>query len=538
MNKRQAFFILKKQGKISAQTYNNFRNFVTNAIRVSKKQYFIDKFSQFKNDSKRTWKLINSVISQKSKDSFFVKIDGTEDSEVPNKFNDFFVSAGKSISENLPQSNISPQSYLKGSYSESLFFTGCTADEVADVICGLRDKAGNNLYNIPISLLKIVAQVISVPLSLIFNQAISSGTYPKSLKISKVIPIYKAGERSCAGNYRPISILPDINKIFEKVIYKRLYSYISKNKIISPSQFGFQPNVSTSYALIDQLQYIVSCTDDENSVLSVFLDLKKAFDSVDHKILLDKLKFYGVRGVTLSLLESYLSDRKQFTYVNGKNSDVKPITHGLPQGSNLGPLLFLLFINDFPTSSSFFKFLLFADDSTISCSIPNQLLNSDNFHSMINFELNSVNNWLLAYRISLNVQKTKYILFSSSGKSLLHGEVRMGSAVVERVEVVKFLGILIDEKLTFKNHARNLSMKLSKSVGILHRLKFFMPVDCLKYLYAALILPYLNYGIEVWHSACKNVTEPIFILQKKPLEQFLACRITTKQSYTSNLVVI
>ena len=295
-----------------------------------------------------------------------------------------------------------------------------------------------------------------------------------------------------------------------------MLSYIEKNKILNSCQYGFRKNLSTSHALLDHFQYLYDSLDDGNFVFSIFLDFRKAFDSLDHNILFSKLQHYGFRGTVLSLIISYLSDRKQYTFVNGVSSDYKNIAHGVPQGSNLGPLLFLIFINDLPNSSSLFKFLLFADDSTLSTCIPKSAINIPQYVEIINNELDEVNKWILSNKISINTEKTKYILFSYRSTADLP-PIFIGRSKIEKSTSLKFLGVVVDEHLTFKNHVQYISIKISRSIGILNKLKFYLPIEPLKSIYSAFILPYLNYAIEISYAGYKNVTERIFILQKKSI---------------------
>jgi len=254
--------------------------------------------------------------------------------------------------------------------------------------------------------------------------------------------------------------------------------------------------------------------DNGNFVLSIFLDFRKAFDSVSHDILLGKLSHYGFRGVALNWIKSYLSERKQMTVVGDANSSMKRLTHGVPQGSILGPLFFLIFINDLPNSSSFFSYVLFADDSTLSTTFSEA--NSVATFRTINAELMNVSKWLRANKISINLNKTKCIAFSYR-KSIDIPQVCMDGSEITRTDCVKFLGLYLDQHLTFKQHINHVSEKVSKSLGILSKLRYFLPHATLKMLYQSLIHPYLSYGVEAWGSAYHNVINKVLILQKKAI---------------------
>ena len=254
--------------------------------------------------------------------------------------------------------------------------------------------------------------------------------------------------------------------------------------------------------------------DSGHLIFSIFLDFHKAFDSVDHSILLSKLEIYGIRGHALSWFESYLSNRKQFVRVNNKISNLQQITYGVPQGSILGPLLFLIFINDINHSSNLFKFILYADDSTLSTRIHENQFDQD--INKINSELNNVFRWLCANKITINVKKTKFMVFSYN-RNVMLSEIKIGNYLISEADFIKFLGVYIDNHLTFKHHISEVSLKISKSVGLLFKLNKFFPYNILKIIYSSLIHPYLIYGAEAWHGTFKNLTNKIFILQKKAI---------------------
>ena len=261
-------------------------------------------------------------------------------------------------------------------------------------------------YSIPCNLLKMIAHSISPALAILINESFVIGIFPDKLKVAKVIALHKKGAANNVSNYRPISLLSIFSKIFEKVMYKRLYTFLEINEVLHSLQFGFRIKHSTLHTLISMTETIRKTIDNGNFGCGIFIDLKKAFDTVNHSILLKRLDHYGVRGVPLQWFDSYLSDRKQYVSVNGSTSDELTITHGVPQGSVLGPLLFLFFINDFPSVSKVLTFYLFADDTNI-------YFESDDLVHMqkvVNRELRKVRKWLEANRLALNIDKLYYLL--------------------------------------------------------------------------------------------------------------------------------
>ena len=281
-----------------------------------------------------------------------------------------------------------------------------------------------NLDCIPIVIIKSISHTISPIMSNIINKSVTTGVFPNVLKMARVVPFYKGGSPTSCGNYRPISILNIFAKIVEKVVYKQLSNYFESKNILIDEQYGFRSNKSTTQALLSHITNIYDSLDNDDYIFSLYLDFSKAFDSVDHSILLRKLYHYGIMGVPHDWVRSYLSDRKQFVSVNDVQSDIRTLTHSVPQGSNLGPLLFLIFINDLPKCNDYFKCVMFADDCTLSWAVPTQYLH--NAHVDIHRNFVSVNRWLCANKIQVNIQKTKYVIYSCRGQLKLQSDVCIG----------------------------------------------------------------------------------------------------------------
>ena len=299
--------------------------------------------------------------------------------------------------------------------------------------------------------------------------------------------------------------------IFEKYLSIRLLNYFEKYGIISANQFGFQKNQSTQHALEALVEKIYDSFNNKEHNVCLFIDYSKAFDTVNHKILLSKLYQYGIRGLPHRLFESYLENREQCVKVNKSISDVAKVSIGVPQGSILGPILFLVYINDFPKISNILKCILFADDTTLSASGDDLYKLTNDF----NTELLKIESWTSANRLSINLEKTHAMLFSKLKKRVNYQQkIIFKGSVVDFVDQFKFLGVEIDQNLTFDEHINMISVKISKSIGIMNRIKNCVPEVIRKNLYFSLIYPYLLYGVLIWGGASRVHMNKMFILHQ------------------------
>ena len=329
------------------------------------------------------WNGINkSIINIKSKnyDSFnSIEINNqiqTEPVNIANSFNEYFTTiADKIVSKRKYNGNKSYRDFLANHLLENFIFADCDEDEIETIIMSFKLGKSVGPNSIPIKLLKYLGKSTCKPIKEIFNLSLRSGIHPDILKIAKTVPIYKKGSRLLVSNYRPISLLSNLNKILEKLVHKRTYSFMEEKKILYTKQFGFRKGHSTNHALIDITETIRKALDDGKFAGGVFVDLQKAFDTVNHDILIDKLSYYGIHGRTQDWFRTYLKNRTQFVSIVGHSSKTERICHGVPQGSVLGPLLFLIYINDLFSSIKYSTVFHFADDTN--------LLNiSDNFKQL------------------------------------------------------------------------------------------------------------------------------------------------------------
>ena len=264
-------------------------------------------------------------------------------------------------------------------------------------------------------------------------------------------------------------------------------------------------------AIIQLVDKINTAVEKNESTIGIFLDLSKAFDIIDHNILLHKLEHYGFRGIVLEWFKNYLNGREQFVFYNSCESQLKDIICGVPQGSILGPLLFILYVNDVTNTSNVLDFIMFADDTTI-------LYSHENIESKINLinkELEEVSNWFKANKLSVNASKTNYMIIGTKHMTRTKADgVNLDSTILERVQQTKFLGVIIDECLTWKNHIDCVAKTIARNIGVMNKLKHFVPERILFTLYCTMVMPYLNYGILVWGNSCKIYLDKLITLQK------------------------
>ena len=481
---------------------------------------------------RETWKLINTALNNKQLSEFLIpriNVNGnliSNSAEIVEKLNGFFTTIGSSLASAITPGVGSHMKYLPGNYQKSMGLLPTDELEIKLLISKFQNKISCGIDEIPTTILKSCSNAIAKPLAIIINCSLSQGVFPDKLKIAKVCPVFKSGDKEIIQNYRPISILPCFSKVYEKIMYSRLSNYLESKKILSEKQYGFRRNYSTYMALMHMSDKITTAIDNNEYPVGVFIDLQKAFDTLDHKILIDKLEHYGIRGILLNWFRSYLQNRKQCVACNNCTSSFQTITYGVPQGSILGPLLFITYINDISECSKILTFILFADDTNLFYS--NKDLNV--LFQVLNAELAKLSNWFRLNKLSLNTKKTQYILFGF--KHLPATPYRpiltIDDVVIDCVEVVKFLGVIIDCKLNWKSHVSYIAQKISRSLGVINRVKRSLPKHVLLMLYNSMIYPHLTYCCIIWGSGYKSTLSCLVNLQKRAL------RIITNSHYCAH----
>ena len=489
--------------------FKTFEKIVKDNIRAAKREYYFKTFTSQKNDKKKTWKTIDETLNRRKNKSkfpseFIVNNRSIADQkEIADQFNIFFSNIGSTLSDSIEidDSTLDFTDYLNNPTQHHFNFNTITESETLSIINKLKSKNSSGKDEISTKLLKSIKDEIAKPLPIIINQSLKTGVFPDALKIAKVKPLYKKGDNFCLNNYRPISLLPTISKIFERVMFTQLYSYLNANNLLSEQQYGFRSQHSTELACVKLVDYITTEMDNIKKIktpTAIYLDLSKAFDTLNFNILLNKLQYYGINGISLSLIRNYLTNRFQYVQFENSESDLLEIKTGIPQGSILGPLFFSIMINDLVNSSNKFKFLMYADDTTIYFNLEDFPI--ENREVLINNELEKDNKWLKLNKLAVNVDKTKSMLFHKR-RPVTPIQFSMNNRIIDVVQHFNYLGIMLDADMSWKTHVAMVRNKLSRINGILHRLKYIYPQNILITLYKSLFVPHINYGSLLWGHA-------------------------------------
>ena len=376
----------------------------------------------------------------------------------------------------------------------NMFLTPTTADDIEGLIRNMKVNKGVGPNSIPTKILKDCKLQFSKPLSDMINTCFTTGIFLSALKVANIIPIHKKGDKLNCNNYRPISLFSNISKSFEKMMHIRLTSFLKKNKVLSSFQFGFRNKHSTNHVLISLTEMIRSTLDNDQFACGVFIDLQKGFDTVDHKILLFKMNHYEVKGILYEWFKSYLTNRQQFTTVTKKQSELSSVEFGVPQGSILGLLLFLIYINDINKAIIFSSVHHFTDDTNILY-VSSSLKDINN---KINHDLSNLVQWFTANKISLKVSKSEIIIFKSHSKQTTkHLNFRLSGQKIIPKNHTKYLGIVVDEHLTCTEHMAQLRQKLNRTNGLLAKLRHQVSSNLLKTIYFVLFDSHLRYAAQV-----------------------------------------
>ena len=498
--------------------YKEFKN--KNVTRISKrdrKQNIVEdlKSKSKKNDLKGIWKTIKTASNLPVTNSSKNPRDEL-DEEVLNKY---FTSIGPKIQSEIITEDDNVEKFIEFmpliDTSEGMNnFCEISEDGVLEYISSLaNDKSINN--KIPMKVYKCIIPSIITPITHIINKSLSSGIMPLSCKTALITPVYKGeGDKLDPGNYRPISILSILGKCIEYFVNISLTDYIKNNKILNDRQFGFRKENSTTYLMLELFDKIYNSKEKGKKPAIIFLDIKKAFDTVNHEILLRKLKYYGISGIVYKWFQSYLSNRYQSTKIGKRISIYLLVLWGIPQGSILGPILFSIFINDIVSICKDSLPFLFADDGALY--IDNVDRNS---YSNIKSELKRILSWLSINKLCLNGDKTKFMIFDNLKNLDTIDIINDNSSTLtikeEKVRTKKYLGLIVDHSLKFFDHIDYIKKKVARRIGAMYKSKNLLPLKYRKMFANSLMLPYFDYLDIIWNKTTKSKLIELDILYKK-----------------------
>ena len=483
------------------QTKKIARNAVTVYRRKIKYKYYNDLLASFANDQRKTWSVLNAIMnnSHMSTNKDVIKkliCNGKEISdskEMANELNKFFISVGSNLAEQFSVTRNDALT-IEGAQrpNRSFYFYKVNNNEIAKLIDGLKTNSSPGVDGITVKTIKYIKDVVSPHLSSLINMAIDEGIFPDCLKVARVVPIYKGDDKQSPTNYRPISVLPIICKIFEIVMFIRLNNYVNDLGYLSRYQYGFRAKSNTNYAIFDLITNIQQQLDCKYKTAAIFIDLRKAFDTIAYDLLLRKLEFLGVVGPSLKLFSSYLNNRKQVVNINGVFSDISTTSCGVPQGSILGPLLFNIYINDITDLPLKGSIQLYADDTLILYKAGDM----SELQAMMQYDIDIIYNWLISNKLSINESKTSYMIFNN--KQDLSINVNLNGKSITQTRVTKYLGLLIDEDLNFHRHIESIANKITPIAKIFYRFNDILSFNTKLNLYYAHIHSHLTYLSNVW----------------------------------------
>lgn len=514
------------------QFYITFKNNLLDEIKNTKNDYYKRLIGNSGRNPSKRWKLIKEITGTTQKQVDQITLD-TEDGsttsdpdKIANIFNNFFScipsklrdANGKLSNTNLPVSYT--QTFKNTSCTNSIFLYPTTVVEIRQIILGLENRKAPGADNITPSIIKSTLDIIQDIIVFLVNLSLSSGQFPENLKMSIVKPLFKKGNKKDPSNYRPIALLSIFSKIIEKVVKKRLTTFLEKHNLLTNNQFGFRSGLNTEHSLIIFMSNVYNSINNGKPCAGLFIDIMKAFDTVDHNILLQKLHDVGIRGIALDWFQSFLKGRTQQTSVNGHLSTIAPMNQGVPQGSVLAGPLFLIYINDMCDGKFQGKLVAFADDTALfySADTTQQLA-----HDMQQ-DLNILRWWFTVNHMALS-PKTKYIIFNRTRNTQFEDKIKYHNInctelqtcrclEIQKVNEIKYLGIFLDQKVSWKAHIDYLKTKIIKYIRTFYMLRPLCTPVLLKELYHALVSSRMEYGIVIWGGTYHTSLKPLITLQK------------------------
>lgn len=515
--------------------YTDYKRKTAKIIKRSKQEYAQKLISKNQNKSSALWNCVNKICNKPRQNNKIEKIESqnseiiTDKTEIANQFNNFFCDIGENLAKNIKK----PKNFQENNNwsTHSLFhFREATTAEVQKTIHSLKPNKAPGHDCIKSETLKAISDEITPIITYLINFCFNTGTFPNILKIGEIRPLFKQGSKTDINNYRPISLLSSVSKIFEKIIKFRMSSFLDKHNILSDQQFGFRAGKSTEDAILSLTSNIYKSMDKNQPSLCVFIDLTKAFDTVCHKRLIEKLERCGFRGGVLNLLKNYMTDRHQYVAMEDTKSVLRAVTCGVPQGTVLGPVLFTIYINNILQLNSQGKIISFADDTVIFYTA----CNWKSLRNKVEADLWTINKWFQENKLTLNKNKTKFVPFTSYVNNLpSFDDLKVEkNLIISKVDNIKYLGITIDCHLRWDKHINDLANKIRHLVTRFYFLKTYLDIKHLKQVYFALFQSHISYGIAGWGAVRDIYLNDLELIQKWVIKVIF----NKNRSYSSDLL--
>lgn len=547
INRKNNLFklFIKNRDNLEVKTrYKNCSRTVARLIKKAKLSFYSNEINKCQGDSKKYWNVIKKIVKSKKKVLNYINIKGelvqvvNNEKSVANEFNSYFADVIPRLRLEAFGHDLFPEN--NEYHGVALQNFECSLDEIVNAIKRMKNKYSCGTDGIDVFVLKDNIDVFAKILLNIFQKSLAYGIFPDYFKIATVVPVYKSGRDDEVCSYRPISVINTIAKVFETCIKNKLMNYFEERNLFSHNQFGFLPGKGTDIAIAKHVDSITCSVNKHKYTLSMYLDFQKAFDFLDINILVNKLKQYGIGGNALLWLESFCRGRKQAVKINNILGDVLELFYGTPQGGVMGPVLFLIYINDLLNLDLHSSVFAYADDTALVCSA----FNRESLNKKINNDLNKISNWLINNRLLINAEKTKCIMFFDT--DVCKNELRnlfnlychkhlcvynCNCTNIEIVEFVKYLGIFVDQRLKWNHHCNFLSTKLRKINYALYHIRNFLTSNNLKQLYLSWFQSTLSYGIIHFGGSFVSVLKPLIMCQRNALRTIYNIKRMEQMSY-------
>lgn len=505
--------------------YINYRNFLNKLLRLTKNNYYSNKIKLAKNDSKKIWQIMNEAVNvtkSQSKTECIINEKNeilTHSTDIADSFNNYFSTIGVEMQNEIKKTKKTYKNNITN--QKTLFLTPVNSQELIELISTLKNDSSPGDDGIDVKLIKYIHTYLIDPLKYMINLIFEKNEIPQDWKSSSIVPVHKTGDKQILQNYRPIALINNFAKIFEKCLKNRVMNFLETNNTIYKNQYGFRPNLSTEDAIFNLTNEINTNLNANKKNLSVFIDLAKAFDTVPHDKLLEKMEYMGIRGSANLLFKNYLSNRTQRVKIENTYSQVRNSTIGIPQGTVLGPTLFLIYINDIGSILTNGKIIAYADDTVLTFA-------GSTWQEVFGKAEDGIRNlysWLNYNLLSINILKTKYITFSISAVDRpqntilkIHGEDCSNSNCscepIQNVDNIKYLGIILDKHLRWNVHCNYINKKMRYLVYRLYQLRDILDKKLLKMVYMSLVESILRYCLVIWGGGFNNSLQNILITQK------------------------